>query len=101
MGNCRQQKENQADEREEQKMTPVLRRHESNFGGDVVLLEGFGCILHILIEEGAAAAAMQFQFLDAVSQRAEITEQPVFLLARLVQMMKRAANHEPINRGAQ
>ena len=101
MGNRRQQKENQADEREKQKMAPVLRRDESHFSGDIVLLKGFGRVLHILVQKRPAAIAMQFQFLDAFGQRAEISEQSVLLLARQVQMMKRAANHQPINHRAQ
>ena len=43
---------------------------------------------------------MQLKFLDAFSQSAEITEQPIFLLARQGQEMKRAGNHPTINHRA-
>src|SRR4051794_19972453 len=40
LGNLRQQKENQTNEREEKKVAPILRRDESHLSADVMLLKG-------------------------------------------------------------
>src|SRR5882724_10889504 len=78
-------------------MAPILRGDKAHFSADVVALKGLGRSLDVLREERAAAVSMQLQFLDALGKRAEITEQPVLLFAGLVQKVKRAGNHHPVN----
>src|SRR5215469_7821476 len=78
-------------------MAPVLCEHKTHLGAHVMLLEQFRRRLDVLREKCSAAVAMELEFLDAFSQRAEITEQAVLLLAGEVQRLEGAGHHQSVN----
>src|SRR5579864_3644175 len=96
----RHDEQDDSDEREIQEVIPVLRGDEAGLGCDIVLLVDLGGVVNVLVES-ASAAAVQFEFFDAFSQRAEITEEAILFGTREIQPMKRPADHEPVAEAAQ
>src|SRR5579863_6997587 len=63
----------------------MLGENKAVLRGDIVALITFSGRLDVARKKNAAAIAMELEFLDALGQRAEMAEQPVFLLAGPVQ----------------
>src|SRR5438128_1308267 len=87
------QEQDQPDESEVKQVRPILSGNEANLGGDIVALVNGSGGFDVTRKEGAAAGAVQLEFLDAFGQSAEVTEELIFLGAGQDQMTEGAADH--------
>ncbi|MBW8863332.1 MAG: hypothetical protein JF609_00090 [Verrucomicrobia bacterium] len=67
-----QQKENQAEQREEQQLAPTLRQDETGFRRDIMSRKIFRRGLDAARKKMPPAAAMQLEFLDPLGKRPEV-----------------------------